>query len=118
VTLVEVPISPSGPSSDDSSSGNPDDSRTGGSKTVKTETQIEISGHSGMSGATQTIVQKNAYERANCLTVLKCALEAIVGDRMEEHKRVQFLKMALARTDDLISQLKQDMAALDDPLEA
>jgi signal transduction histidine kinase len=85
---------------------------------VKTETQIEISGHSHMSRAARTTVLQNAYERADCLTVVKCALEAIVGGRMEDHKRTQFLQMALARTDDLIGQLKQDMAALDDPLEA
>jgi hypothetical protein len=85
---------------------------------VKTETKIEISGHSRMSDSTRTTVLQNAYERANCLTVVKCALEAIVGGRMEENKQAQFLQMALARTDDLISQLKQDMAALDDPLEA
>jgi hypothetical protein len=85
---------------------------------VKTETQIEISGHSPMSGAARTTVLRNAYERANCLTVLKCALEAIVGGHMEERKREQFLQMALTRTDDLIAQLKQDMTALDDPLEA
>ncbi len=82
---------------------------------MTTETQIDISGHSRMPGATRTTVLKNAYERADCLTVVKCALEAIASDRMEEHKRVKFLEMALARTDDLISQLKQDMAALDAP---
>jgi hypothetical protein len=85
---------------------------------VKTETQIEISGHSRMPRAARTTLLRNAYERANCLTVVKCALEAIVGGSMEEHKRTQFLQMALARTDELIDQLKQDMAALGDALEA
>jgi hypothetical protein len=58
---------------------------------------------------------ESTYMRANCLTVVSCALRALGSDweRMDAETRKTFIDMAQERAADLVDLLKRDIAALE-----
>jgi hypothetical protein len=83
---------------------------------VQTEAELRLNREHGecMSAALRRTIVDGTYERANSLTVVKCALEAVMkSTRMDEDSRRRFLEMALTRTDELIDRLEQDVKALE-----
>ena len=74
-----------------------------------------ITGTDVISDSVRQILVEGTYLRANSLTVVGCALDALLHDwdRMDEDTKHSFLEMARDRAHELVDVLKRDVAALE-----